>query len=118
MPELVACLSTGKGSWSHISRLMDDKNWSKIFLITNEYGLQNFKAGKNTELIAVNADQGLRELRDEIYSKLKEKIKDTEVGLNLASGTGKEHMALLSAMLMLGIGIRLTAVTKNGIEEI
>ncbi len=118
MPELIACLSTGKGTWGHVSRLLADSNWSKAILITNDYGKENFTANSKTELLAVNMSQGLRELRDEIHSKLRERIKDTEVAVNLVSGTGKEHMALLSALLMLGVGIRLIAVTKDGIETI
>ena len=54
------------------------------------------------------------------YSKitLKGKIKDPEVDVNFISGTGREHMALMSALLKLGVGIRLVAITKEGMEEI
>ena len=48
---------------------------------------------------------------------LKENVNE-EVGLNFISGTGKEHMALLSAVLKLGIGIRFFALTKDGVKEI
>jgi len=40
------------------------------------------------------------------------------VALNLVSGNGKEHMAILSALLKLGIGVRLMAVTKDGVREL
>ena len=46
------------------------------------------------------------------------KIYDLDVALNMVSGTGKEHMAILSALLKLGLGIRLMAVTKNGVVEL
>jgi hypothetical protein len=118
MTELIACLSTGKGTWGHVNRLITDQNWKKVFLITNDYGKENFSKDDKTELISVNFNQGLRELRDEIYNNLKGKIKSTEIAVNLVSGTGKEHMALVSALLKLGVGIRLIAVTKDGIEEI
>lgn len=118
MPELIACLSTGKGTWGHVARLLNDENFEKIYLITNDYGKENFTANSKTELIAVNMSSGLKELRDEIHAKLKEKIKDTEVAINIVSGSGKEHMALIAALLKLGIGIRLLALTKDGIEEL
>lgn len=120
MTELIACLSTGKGTWGHVSRLIQDGNFDNVLLITNEYGKENFQKSENTELIPIKLEQGMKELRDEIYKELKSRIKpsETEVALNLASGTGKEHMALLSALLRLGIGIRLMALTKEGIEEI
>ena len=118
MAELVACLSTGKGTWGHVGRLVQDEKWDKILLITNEYGKENFTKNDKTEFIVVNANQGLKELREEIYTKLKEKVKDTEVNVNFISGSGKEHMALMGGLLKLGIGIRLIALTKEGTEEI
>ena len=62
--------------------------------------------------------QGLNELREDILKNLKGRIKDVEVDVNFVSGTGREHMALMSALLKLGTGIRLKALTKEGVEEI
>ena len=118
MTELIACLSTGKGTWGHVARLMQDQEWEKIYLITNDYGKENFNSNDKTELINVNMNSGLKELRDEIKEKLSNRIKGTEVAVNFVSGTGKEHMALMSALLKLGIGIRFIALTKEGVEEI
>lgn len=116
--ELVACLSTGKGTWGHVSRMIEDGKFDRIYLITNDYGKENYNASDKTELISVNSNQGLVELRDEIFKILKDKIKDSEVAVNFVSGTGKEHMALMAALLKLGVGIRFLALTKNGVEEI
>ena len=54
-------------------------------------------------------------MKQEILSKLQNKIKGTEIALSIASGTGKEHMALISALLSIPVGIRFTALTKDGI---
>jgi len=118
MGTLIASLSTGKGTWGHVSRLIEDNEWDKVILITNEFGRENFKKNDKTELVAVKTDAGTRELRDEIYNVLKERVKDSEVGVNFVSGSGKEHMALMSALLKLGVGIRLVALTQDGMEEI
>lgn len=118
MSTLIACLSTGKGTWGHVSRLIKENSWDKVFLITNEFGKENFTRSENTELIIINQSQGIKELAAEIESKLKNKIKDPEVALNLVSGTGKEHTAILSAVLKLGLGIRLVALTKEGMQEV
>lgn len=115
--DLIACLSSGKGTWGHVNRLIEDKEWENIYLITNEFGKENFHTEKKVELILVNSGQGLRELRNEIENQLKDKLK-IEVALNIVSGTGKEHMAIMSALLKLGVGIRLIALTKDGVEEI
>jgi len=117
MTILIACLSTGKGTWGHVSRLIQDGTWDKVYLITNAYGKENFNKNEKTELIDVNMQQGLKELRDEIKEKLNGKL-EGEVAVNFVSGTGREHMALISALLQLGAGIRLIALTKEGVEEI
>ena len=118
MAELVTCLSTGKGTWSLVNRLLENESWEKIILITNEFGKENFKKNDKSEFLVVNPDQDIKELRDEIHDRLKDKIKNTEVSVNFISGSGKEHMALIGALLKLGVGIRLAALTKEGLEEI
>ena len=119
MTTLVACLSTGKGTWGHVARLVADGDWEKVILITNEFGRENFKIEKkDVELIAVNSMKFLPELVEDIKKEIDGKIKGTEVALNLVSGSGKEHMAVLSALLKLGLGIRLIALTKEGIKEV
>ncbi len=121
MATLIACLSTGKGTWGHVSRLlegMDGEQWEKIILITNAYGKENFKAEGKVELIEINEDTGIRELRDDIKEKLKDKISGLDAGVNFISGSGKEHMALMAALIQLGIGFRLIAVTKDGVKDI
>jgi hypothetical protein len=118
MSTLIACLSTGKGTWGHVSRLIEDQKWEKVILITNEFGKENFTKKENTELIIIDPNKGLKELQKDVQSKLKEKVTDTDVYLNIISGTGKEHMALISSLLKLGLGINLTALTQEGISEI
>ena len=115
---LLACLSTGKGTWGHVNRLINEGDFDKVILITNEQGKENFRKNDKNELISLNLSQGIRELRDEIIKILKEKIKEPEVAVNIISGTGKEHTALISALLKSGIGMRFLALTKDGIEEI
>ena len=117
MTKLVACLSTGKGTWGHVARLIQDNEWDNVYLITNDYGKENFNKDDKTELISVDMNRGLKELRDEISEKLKDKLSG-EIGVNFVSGTGKEHMALVSALVGLGVPIRFVALTKEGMEEI
>lgn len=118
MADLIACLSTGKGTWANVKDIISGCEWENVFLITNEFGKEKFKSDKKIELIVVDSNKPLLELVDYIKKQLKDKISGTEVALNLASGTGKEHMAILSAVLKLGLGVRLVALTKEGIKEI
>ena len=118
MTELVACFSHGEKTQSHVIKLVESKDWSKIFLITNEQFKEHFKSLKNVEFVLVDFRQPVKELINEITSKLRNKLTDIEVALNLVSGNGKEHMAILSALLKLGVGIRLMAITKEGLKEL
>ncbi len=116
--DLLACLTTGKGTWGHVSRLISDKEWDTIYLITNDFGKENFTAPKKANFVLVDARRGTEELREDIVNQLKGFLKGTEVGVNLVSGTGKEHMALISACLQMGVGVRFFALTKEGVKEV
>jgi len=121
MTVLVACLGAGKGTWNYMKELIEKESWSSVFLVTTSFGKENFKtekAGKGTEFIVINDRQPLPDLVKEIMKQLEGRIMDTEAALNLVSGTGKIHMAMLSALLKLGLGIRLIALTYEGIREI
>jgi len=118
MTDLVACLSSGEKSWAHVARLIKEQDWKNIFLVTNEIGKNNFKSEKNVEFIVIDSQKPVFELINEIINGLRGKITDIEVALNIVSGSGKEHMAILSALLRLGVGIRLMALTKDGVREL
>ncbi len=117
MTDLIAYLSTGKGTWGHVNRLIQDQNWNKIYIITNNFGKENFHPEKEVEMIVIDSNQGIKEIRDQIQNELKDKVQG-DVAVNIISGIGKEHTALLGALIKLGIGIRFVALTKEGVEEI
>ncbi|MBU4284240.1 MAG: hypothetical protein KKA61_03485 [Nanoarchaeota archaeon] len=118
MTDLVACLSTGKGTWTHVKGVISGCEWDNIFLITNEFGREKFSSEKKVEFVVVDSNKPLLELVEDIKKQLKDRISGTEVALNIVSGAGKEHMAILSAVLKLGLGVRLVALAKDGIKEI
>lgn len=116
MTYLIACLTTGKGTWSTVNELMNSEAWEKTFLVTNDFGREKFTSKKPFEFIIINPDSPLKDIKTAIVSQLKGKIKDLEVAVNFSSGSGKEHMALLSAILNLGYGIRIVDVENGKIE--
>lgn len=118
MTDLVACLSSGEKSWAHVARLIKEQDWKKVFVITNDLGKKNFKTEKQVEFIVVDFQKPVFELIEDIKKGLNKRFTDLEVALNLVSGSGKEHMAILSALLKLGVGVRLMAVTKDGVREL
>jgi len=107
MSTLVASLSTGKGTWAHVSKLIQDENWEKIFLVTNMFGKENFSNTKNAEMIIIDDNKEMEELKELIYNSL-----------NFVSGSGKEHMSTISAVLKLGVGIRFVVSSKDGVKEL
>ncbi len=115
--ELVALLSSGKGTWAQVAGLIKHGEWEKIILLGDDFAKQ-FKPEKEFEFIKVDLAKKLKELRDEISKKLKGKISGTEVALSIASGDGKEHMALISALINLPVGIRFAALTREGVIDL
>ena len=118
MTDLVACLSTGKGTWSHVSQLLRSGEWEHVYLLTNQFGIDNFQKNDKTELITIDEQKSLKELRDDIKTALQEKIKSSEIAVNFVSGDGREHMALVTALIQLGVSIRFVIPTEKGVEEI
>lgn len=115
--ELIALLSSGKGTWAQISGLMKYGEWDKVILLGDEFAKQ-FTHEKQFEFIKIDLNKKLKELKDEFKDKLKGKINGTEVALSIASGDGKEHMALISALINLPVGIRFAALTKEGVVDL
>lgn len=118
MTELVACLSTGKGTWIPVIKLINSESWSKIFLISTEFAREKFQTDKKVEFIVFDPEKPPREIVSCICKGLEKKLFGPEIALNLSSGTGKEHMAIISAILRQGVGIRLVTFGENSIEEI
>lgn len=115
--ELVAFLGKDTESWGQISALINKGKWDKIILVKSK-DADDFPSDV-AETIKVNADQPISLLKNDMTEKLKTKLAgDFEVALSIASGNGKEHMAIISALLSIPVGIRLVAYTKDGIEFI
>ena len=115
--ELVALLSSGKGSWGQVAGLLNRGEWDNVILIGSDFA-EKFTTEKEHDFIRVNTSQQIVELKDEFMKKLQGKIDGTEVALSIASGEGKEHMALISALINLPVGIRFAALTKDGVIDL
>jgi len=118
MAELIVCLGEGIKDLNYISKLIKEKQWEKVIILTNSENKNKLKSQKNIEIIPINPKKPLVELSKEVKEKLKGKISGIEIAVNFVSASGKEHMALMSALLKLGLGIRLIALTPTTIQEI
>ena len=117
MTDLIACLSTGKGTIGHVKRVIEGMEWGKIFLITNDSVDESFNK-ENIEKISIDTGRTITEMSADIKKALDGKISDLEVALNVVSGEGREHMAVISALLRMGLGFRLVALTREGVKII
>ncbi len=115
--ELISLLSSGKGTWAQVSGLIKYGEWDKIILLGDEFARQ-FTSEKKFEFIRIDLNKKLKDLKEEFQQKLKGKIDGTEAALSIASGDGKEHMALISALINLPIGIRFAALTRDGVIDL
>ncbi len=118
--EFVALLSSGKGTWGQVAGLIKQGTWEKVFLICTEFAgskIGEFDFSKNAEIIIVDFDKPILEIIEDIKKKLRDKFAGMEIAVSLASGDGKEHMALISALLNLPVGVKFVALTKDGVAE-
>ena len=118
MTDLVACLTYGKGSWKEVIKIIRLENWENIYLVTDEFGVKTLKLNDSRiKFVIINPKQEVSEIRESVFKQLRDKLKG-DVALNITSGSGKEHMALLAALLRIGIGIRFIVPGKEGVEEV
>jgi len=115
--ELLALVSSGQGSWAQVSGLMKHGEWDKVFIVGDEFA-KKFTHEKPFEFIKVDLSASLTLLKEEFSKKLKDKFEGMEVALSIASGSGKEHMSLMSALINLPMGIRFAALTKDGVVDL
>ena len=115
--ELVTLLSTGKGTWAQVSGLIKYGDWDKVIVLGDDFA-KKFTSDKKFEFVKIDLNKKIKDLKEEIGKKLKGKLAGTEVALSIASGDGKEHMALISALINLPVGIRFAALTKDGVIDL
>ena len=113
--ELIAVLSTGKGTWGQVAGLMQKGEWEKIIIVGPPFAKEFQVHDTPFDFIEFDQNKSLVQLKKELSKKLEGKFTGLEVALSIASGNGKEHMALQSALLNIPVGIRFTALTKDGI---
>ncbi|HLC31686.1 MAG TPA: hypothetical protein VJK51_03385 [Candidatus Nanoarchaeia archaeon] len=113
--ELVAFVGEDAGHWGQLSALLNRFECERIVLVVQK-GVAGYPTNEKTRVVEVDSSLPLQKLKDSIEEKLKKEIDGAfEVAVSLASGSGKEHMALLAALLSIPVGIKLIAYTKEGV---
>ncbi len=115
--ELVAFMGDDKENWGQVNGLINRGDWEKIILVKSKSS-EDYDSPKEADIVIVDTSKPLMELKEDMVNKLRKKFQGFDVNVSIASGTGKDHMALISALLSIPVGIRLVVFTKNGIEFI
>jgi hypothetical protein len=114
--ELVAYVGTDKENWGQITALINRFECEKVILVASKEA-DDFPINDKCEVIKIDSSKQLFAMKDELLEKLRKRISgDFEVAVSLASGNGKEHMALISALLSVPVGIKLVIYTKDGVQ--
>ena len=113
---LIALLSTGKGTWGHVSRLLT--SYDSAHLLTNDFGIERFTPRDGVVLHNVLSGTEVALVKKRIIDALKDALSsELEVDVNLASGSGIEHMALIAALFELGVGFRIV-YADEGVQDV
>ncbi len=94
---------------------MQKGEWEKIVIVGPSFAKEFQVHDVPFDFIEFDSNKSLVQLKKEFAKKLSGKFAGLEVALSIASGNGKEHMALQSALLGLPVGVRFTALTKDGV---
>ncbi|MBI4451169.1 hypothetical protein HY642_04295 [Candidatus Woesearchaeota archaeon] len=120
MAGIVVVAGEGKGTWTEVFRLLDSEQWSNAYVVTAPFFEEKFKErykGKAAvTVITLDDTKSLPVLIKELSAVFSALTDD--IALNLISGTGKQHMAVLAALLKAGVGIRLVSIGEKGLIEV
>ncbi len=117
MTDLVVCAGEDRNNWPYISKLIEAEKWEKIVVVATSGAKEGLSFKKPVDIILLDEKKMLADMIEELSRRMHKKF-GLEVGLNMVSGTGKHHMAVLAALLKLGVGIRLAVLTPEGIKEV
>ena len=117
MTDLVCCLSIGKGTWGEVKKLLNTHPWQNIFLISNTFGKEKFSIEKPVKFILLEPMKGTESMKQTIKEELHGKLSG-DVAVNITSGSGIEHMAMIAALMELGVGIRFVIPTDSDVKEV
>jgi len=119
MTILICCLGLGKGTWIPVMNVIKSADWEQLIIITNPFFKDKLPTLEhpNKKVIAVEEQKSLQELIQMLTQSMNLAFAG-DVALNFFSGSGKEHMAILSAVLRSGCGVRLVEADEKGLHEV
>ena len=114
MKVFLGVLSTGKGTWGQVAHIIDNSKYDKVYLISNEWAQDKFSCSKEVNWIIIDPRKGFSEILEDINKQWS--LGDIkELDLNIHSGSGKEHSAILAILKEKKINYKIVTINANGI---
>ena len=117
MSVLISILGTGKGTWFEVHKLLEQKLFDSVLLFVDEWAVQNYRNEYNAIVVPLateaTSEQLIEVMKHAIKQHMVSQQGELDIAINISSGTGKQHAALLAAVMQLGYGIRLVTL-ENG----
>jgi hypothetical protein len=112
MKTIMITLGVGKGTWGKAKRVCSEE-WDKIVILGNEWAQDTFKADFAYDWIVLDENKDSCQLVEDISSQLPA---DGDIYINLSSGSGREHNALVAALVSNDVSFRMACLGDNGVR--
>lgn len=121
MGTLLTILGTGKGTWHEVHGILNLKAFDSVLVFIDAWAAQNYRNEHNVTLSPMPDNAESSALVDLFKERIKQHLSaqgsaEFDIALNIASGTGKQHAALISAVLQLGYGVRFVSYENNELK--
>lgn len=112
---LVAFVGKEREHWGQVAAVMNRMGAERVILVVDKEA-RGFPANEKCGVIEVSSETPMTALKQLLVERLRAVLgNEFDVAVSLASGSGKEHMALLAALLSVPVGVHLVAYTKEGV---
>jgi hypothetical protein len=115
MNVFLGVLSTGKGTWGQVAHIIDNKDYDKVYLVSNEWAQDKFNCTKTINWIIIDPRKGFSEIMDDLEKQWPTDIQ--EIDLNIHSGSGKEHSAILALLNQKKVKYSIITINAEGIQK-
>ena len=118
MTDLIAVIGPGKGTWKLVGDIIRLGGFGRVILVSDSMGKQKFLPPTECDWIVCDFSLPAIRLVDVFEAELKKRLRGEEIGLHFISGAGNEHMALMAAVMRLGISFRLVAFVNHRLVDL
>jgi hypothetical protein len=116
-------ISLGKDNVDTVHKII--AGFDNVYLISDaveEFTARDARANQKVAMMLM-PDVPAKDLVEALYQELKiqlskDKIVDLDIAVNISSGTGRIHSAMIAAIMRLGYGIRLVDMQAGKLVEL